>query len=244
VSWFTVKRGRLNYRGRIGKEPFKEWCATKDGTEAIRRVARGLRFSFLGRSRAARGRLWRALDSASRADAVTSAVAAESGHFMQAMADVCYADALPRAHIALGRLVLAPRTLVMGRARAGVFARLMQLPALADVDEAVRTFFLDQLVVEMDAALTKASPLPRRPVLANDGWACIGVGLGTVWADPIWAGPYGAGHLFMYELPAQGLARREYKALEAAVEEMSGSVSTLSRLAREAMLRAATLRRV
>src|SRR5262249_47269959 len=170
--------------------------------------------------------------------------AAESGHFMQAMADVCYADALPRAHISLGRLVLAPRTLVMGRARAGVFARLMETPTLAGVDEAVRTFLLDQLVVEMDAALMKAAPLPRRRVFANDGWACVGVRLGTVWADPIWAGPYGAGHLFMYELRARGLARREYKALEAAVEEMAGSVSNLSRTARDAMLRAATLRRV
>jgi hypothetical protein len=163
---------------------------------------------------------------------------------MQAMADVCYADALPRAHIALGRLVLAPRALVMGRARAGVFARLMEAPAFSSIDEAVRTFLLDQLVVEMDAALRKASPVPRRPVLANDGWSCVGLRLATVWADPLWAGPYGAGHLFMYELPARGLSRREYKSLDAAIEQISDTVSTLSRIARDAMLRAATLRRV
>jgi len=163
---------------------------------------------------------------------------------MQAMADVCYADALPRAYIALGRLVLAPRALVMGRVRASVFARLQQVPALSDLDEAVRTFLLDQLVVEMDAALRKASPEPRRPVFANDGWACVGVRLSTLWVDPLWAGPYGAGHLFMYELPARGLSRREYKTLDAAVEKISTDVSTLSRTARDAMLRAATLRRV
>ena len=46
----------------------------------------------------------------------------------------------------------------------------------------------------------------------------------------------------MYELPRQRLTRPEYKALDAAIEEMSGSVSTLSRTARDAMLRGAALR--
>jgi hypothetical protein len=244
VSWFTVKRGRLEYRGRITRQPFSEWCATEEGAAAIARVAKGTRFSWLGRARSARRHLWRALQTASRTEAFTAAVAAEPRHFAQAMADVCYSDALPRSHVALGRVVLAPRALAIGRARAGVFARLMPAPPLAGVDEAVRTFLLDRLVIEMDEALRQASPVPRRPVLANDGWACVGVRLGTVWADPLWAGPYGAGHLFMYELPSRRLTRREYKALDAVIEDMSGSVSTLSRTARDAMLRAATLRRV
>src|SRR5262249_51651644 len=180
----------------------------------------------------------------SRTEAFAAAVAAESGHFAQAIADVCYADALPRSHVALGRVVLAPRALAMGRARAGVFARILKSPALAGVDDAVRTFLVDRLVIEMDQALREASPVPRRPVLAKDGWACVGVRLGTVWAEPLWAGPYGAGHLFMYELPARRLTRREYKAIDDAIEQMSGDVSALSRNARDAMLRAATLRRV
>ena len=244
MNWFTVRRGRLHYRGRISKQPFTAWCATKEGADTVARIARGMRFSIFGRARAARRRLWRALETASRTETFTSAVTAEAGHFMQAMADVCYAAALPRAHISLGRLVLAPRTLVTGRARAGAFTRLLQSTALADVDEAVRSFLLDHLVVEMDAALRQASPAPKRPVHANDGWSCVGVRLGTVWADPLWAGPYGAGHLFMSEFPARRLTRREYKALEAAIEQLSGSVSTLSRTARDAMLRAATLQRV
>jgi hypothetical protein len=243
VNWFAVKRGRLQYRGRISKRPFTEWCATKDGAGAIARVAAGMRFSFIGRARAARRRMWQELDAASRAEGFTSTVAAESGHFMQAMADVCYADALPRTFVSQRRLVLAPRTLITGRARAGAFTRLMEIPALAGVDEAVRTFLIDRVVIEMDAAVRQASPAPRKPVLANDGWVCVGVQLGTMWADPIWAGPYGAGHLFMYDLPER-LLRRDYKALDDAIEQMSGDVSMLSRTARDAMLRAATLRRV
>ena len=244
VAWFTVKRGRLEYLGRITRQPFTDWCATKEGVEAITRVAKGIPFSLVGRTRSAKRRLWRALHAVSRTEAFGAAIAAEPDHFAQAIADICYADALPRTHVALGRVVLAPRALAMGRARAGVFARLMSAPAFADIDDAVRTFLLDQLVVEMDAALKKASPVPRRPVLAKDGWVCVGVRLGTVWAEPLWAGPYGSGHLFMYEMPPRKLTRREHKALDAAIEDITGSVSTLSRTARDAMLRAATLRRV
>jgi len=243
VDWFTIRRERLVYRGRITRAPFTTWCGTREGREAIARLAARIRFSIVGRARSARRRLWRELERASRTDAFGAALSAEPDRFMQVLADACYADVLPRAHVALGRVVLAPRALVAGRARAGVFARLMNAPAVAGLDEAVRTFLLERIVIEMDAALTKASPAPRRPVVAKDGWVCVGVRLGTVWADPLWAGPYGAGHLFMYELPPRGLARREYKALDAAIEQMSGSVSTLSRTARDAMLRAATLRR-
>src|SRR6185437_10660802 len=147
MSWFIVKRGRLEYRGRITRQPFGEWCATKEGAQAIARIAKGIRFSLLGRARSAQRRLWRALDAASRTDEFSSAVAAEAGHFEHALADACYADVLPRVHVALGRLVLVPRTLVSHRARAGVFARLTSAPALAGVDDAVRTFLLDRLVI-------------------------------------------------------------------------------------------------
>src|SRR5437899_9211289 len=74
VSWFTVKRGRLEYRGRITRQPFVKWCATKDGREAIARVAKGMRFSIFGRARSAQRRLWRELDAAARTDLFATAV--------------------------------------------------------------------------------------------------------------------------------------------------------------------------
>jgi hypothetical protein len=46
----------------------------------------------------------------------------------------------------------------------------------------------------------------------------------------------------MYELPRAGLARRDRKALEAAIAEMAGSVSSLSRQERIDMVRAASVR--
>jgi hypothetical protein len=130
----------------------------------------------------------------------------------------------------------------VGRAHAGVIERLGQAPALRDLDEAVRTFFLDQLVIEMDAALRKASPSPRRPVEAHDGWACVGDRTGVVWVDRILAGPGGSGHLFMYEFPHEPLRRRERKALETAIEQLTVSVSSLSRAERAALVRSASLR--
>ena len=242
MSWFRVNSGRLEYRGRITRDAYTAWTATRSGLEAVSRAARGSRFSLFGRARSARRRIWRALDAASRADPLASAIAVEATRYMQLLATLAYADALPRAHIALHRLVLVPRAMSVGRAHAGVIERLGQAPALRELDEAVRTFFLDQLVIEMDAALRKASPSPRRPVEAHDGWACVGDRTGVVWVDRILAGSGGSGHLFMYEFPHEPLRRRERKALEAAIEQLTVSVSSLSRADRAALVRSASLR--
>lgn len=242
MSWFKVHRGSLVYRGRITREPFTRWFATTRGLEAVAAVARATRFSLFGRSRSARRRLWRALDARSRTASFATAVGAEASRYMQVLAGVAYADSLPRTHIELRRLVLVPRAMITGRAQAGVIGRLRAAPELAGVDEAVRLFFLEHLVIEMDAALQKSSPSPRQPVQAADGWACVGVSVGTVWVDRLWSGPDGTGHVFMYEYPPGGLSRKGRKLLEAAVAQMAASVSSLSRADRAALVRSAVLR--
>jgi hypothetical protein len=239
VSWFAVTRGRLEYRGRISRPPFTAWCATSDGRKAIAAVAAGIRFSMLGRARSARRRLWRRLEEVTRTDAFAQAIGEEPARYLQILADACYADALPRVHVAVRRLVLVPRALVAGRAKADIIARLLRSPALAGLDDDVRFFVLDQIVNELDAALRGASPSPKRAVSAHDGWACVGVRLGTVWLDPLWAGRDGTGHLFMYEMSPHGLARRDARALEAAMEQMSDAAAALSRNARDVILRSA-----
>jgi hypothetical protein len=242
VSWYRVNSGRLEYRGRITRDAYATWTATRDGLEAVSRAARGSRFSFLGRSRSARRRIWRALETASRNESLASAMAMEASRYMGVLTVLAYADALPKAHVALHRLVLVPRAMSVGRAHAGVIERLAQAPALRDLDEAVRAFFLAQLVIEMDAALRKASPSPRRPVEAPDGWACVGDRPGMVWVNRVLAGPDGSGQVFMYEVPPGGLRRRERKAVEAAIEQLAASVSSLSRAQRAALVHAASLR--
>jgi hypothetical protein len=242
MSWFRVSGGRLEYRGRITREPFTRWTHTAEGAAAITRVAAGLRFSLFGRNHAARRRLWRSLESAARTHSVTTAIAAEAPRFMQVVARLAYSEGLPRAVIALHRLVVVPRAMIASHARVGLSKRLSDVPDVAELDEAVQIFLFDQLVVEMDAALQKASASPRKPVTAHDEWNCVGVSKGIEWVDPMWAGPDGTGHVFMYEFPRAGLARKDRKALESAIGEMSVSVSSLTKLQRYAMVRAASAR--
>jgi hypothetical protein len=242
MGWFRVSRGRLEYGGRITRAAFTRWSETTEGAAAIARVAAGLRFSLFGRARAARRRLWRALDAAARTDSVSTAIASEPPRFMQVVARIAYSDALPRAHIALHRLVLVPRAMIAGYARVALSKRLETVAEFAALDEALQIFMFDQLVIEMDAALQKAAASVRNPVLAHEEWSCVGVSKGLVWVDPLWAGPDGTGHVFMYEFPRAGLSRRDRKTLESTMAEMSISVSSLTKLQRNAMVRAASAR--
>ena len=242
MSWFRVSSSRLEYRGRVTREPFTRWTQTEEGTAAITRVAAGLRFSLFGRRHAARRHLWRSLDAAARDHSVAAAIAAEAPRFMQVVARLAYSEGLPRAVIALHRLVVVPRAMIAGHARVGLSKRLGDIPEVAALDDAIQIFLADQLVIEMDAALQKASASPKNPVLAHDEWSCVGVSKGLVWVDPMWAGPDGTGHIFLYEFPRAGLSRRDRKALDGAIEEMSASVSSLTNLQRYAMVRVASAR--
>src|SRR5690349_20659869 len=242
MNWFRVSRGQLEFRGRITRDRFNRWTTTPEGSAAVTRVAAGLRFSLFGRKRAARRMLWRELEQATRTAAVAAAIVEEAPRYMQTVAKLAYSDGLPRAHIALHRLVLVPRALIAGNARVALCKRLSEVPELAAIDEAVRIFFFDQLIIEMDAALQGGALSVRNPVQAQDEWACVGVSKGVVWVDPLWAGPDGTGHLFMYEFPRVGLTRKDRKALENAIAEMSTNVASLTNLQRNAMIRTVSAR--
>ncbi len=242
MNWFRVTRGRLVYRGRISRQPFTRWTATKEGAETIARLAAGIRFSLFGRTRAAKRGAWRALEAAARTAPVVSAIGAEADTYMRACADLSYGDALPRAHVALHRVVLVPRAMVASRARSGMLERLGRLPELCALDVWLRSFLFDQLLTEMDIALHYATPSAAKPVQGHGAWACVGVSGGVQWGDPIWAGPYGTGHVYMYEFPAAGLSRKEKKALQAAIHQLETGVSSLSRNQRFDLARAASHR--
>jgi len=242
MNWFRVSGGRLVYRGRISRQQFSRWTETKEGAETITRFAAGIRFSLFGRVRAARRRAWLALDSAARSAPVASAIRDEADAYMRACAEVAYGDALPRAHVALHRLVLVPRAMAAARARAAMVQRLGRLPDLCALDVWLRSFLIDQLLTEMDIALHYARPSISKPVLGHGVWVCVGISGGVQWGDPIWAGSYGTGHMFMYELPAAGLSRKDRKALNAAIHQLEAGVSTLSRNQRFELAKAASHR--
>jgi hypothetical protein len=242
MNWFRVSGGRLVYRGRISRQQFSRWTVTPEGAETVTRLAAPIRFSLLGRTRAAKRRAWRALDAAARTPAVVAAIAGEADAYMRACADLSYGDALPRAHVALHRLVLVPRAMAAARARADMMQRLGRLPQVCELDPSLRNFLMDQLLTEMDIALHYAAPSVAKPVRGHGAWACVGVSGGVQWGDPIWAGPYGTGHVYMYEFPAAGLSRKERKTLQAAIRQLEAGVSSLSRNQRFELARAASHR--
>lgn len=242
MNWFRVSRGRLVYRGRISRQQFSRWTGTKEGAETVARLAGTIRFSLFGRARAAKRRAWRALDSAARSASAVAAIGREADEYMRACADLSYGDALPRAHVALHRLVVVPRAMAAARARATMVQRLGGLPEICALDVWLRSFLIDQLLTEMDMALHSAAPSATKPVQGHGAWACVGVSGGVQWGDPIWAGPYSMGHVYMYEFPPAGLSRKDRKAVQAAVQVLEMGVSSLSRNQRFELARAASHR--
>jgi hypothetical protein len=238
MSWFTVKRGRLAYRGRLSRDSYIAWLKTSDGAARLHASASAFRFRALAPARARRA-LWRPLELAARTEPLRTAIQKEAAHFGAAMAEASYAPGLPRTHIALHRLMLVPRALVAARARTGVRQRLWNLPALAAVDESVRAFFCEQLLIEMDRALEEAKPSAARAVAAAEGWSCVAADRPYIWVDPLWSGAHWAGHLFMYEFPRVALSRAQRKELDGAVAQLQQSIGSLSRLQREALVRTA-----
>jgi hypothetical protein len=132
-----------------------------------------------------------------------------------------------------------PRTMVVGRARMGLCQRLARLEPLRALPEPVQVFFFERLLKEMNHALQQARPSPRHPVLAHDGWTCVGVDPQFLWVDPMWAGEAWAGHVFMFEMPSSGVTRRQRLEIEATIERMRAQLPALSRIQRDGVIRSA-----
>lgn len=239
VGWFEVSRERLGYRGRIDRAPYDRWTASRPGAQAIDAAGSQLGFRLLGRRRAARRDIWQRLNTASREEPLRSALDAAADLYMGAMSDLAYAAALPRTQIALRRVVLVPRVMIAARARNTALARLMRSPGMPDVDDAVKAFFCDEVLAQLDAALLRARPAPSRPVGAPQQWKCVGVETSYAWVDPYWSGAEWFGHVFLYEWPPTGLSRRDRKALEGAINDLQSAIGTLSRDRRSELVKIA-----
>ncbi len=133
MSWFKIADGRLRFRGRITKQPVIDWLTSEDGTAAVQAAASQIRFALFGRLRAARRRMRRELWEAVDAPAVREVIAAECDSYLAAWAELAYAPSLPRATIALQRLVVVPRTMILARTLSRVMVRVAACPAIADL---------------------------------------------------------------------------------------------------------------
>jgi len=238
MAWFDVSRGRLRFR-RTSREPVREWLESSEGVDAIQSGAREVRFSLLGRARVARRRLARTLSEAINSPSVTTALTAECEHFLEVWTQLAYAPALPRRTLDGRRLVVVPRAMIVDRSLGGAETRLGA--ALGpSVPEGFKLFFARWVLRSMDAAVGRAAPAPKRPVHAPESWSCVHVDPEFLWVasfvpDNLWPG-----HVMMFELPPSDLRRRDRQALVAAIAELTTSLPSLTRIARDGTLRMAT----
>lgn len=239
MGWFKVSDGRVVHSGQISRDPFDAWTATAEGTAAIAAVASGMRFKLLGKTRAARKKIWRELLEALRSDEGRAALQASADAYTRSLISLAYAQALPRATVALHRLVLVPRALVAERARAAVAAHLDQRSVFAARRPAEREFLYSTVMTQIDGAMRAAKPGLQKPLKGHEGWVVIGADTRFEWVDRYWSGDGWTGHWFLYELPRTSLSRADRKAIDAAIETMRTSVANLSRERRHALVKLA-----
>ena len=239
MSWFDIADGRLRFRGRISKQPILDWVASADGTKAVDAAAGQIRFSLLGRTRAARRRMCGALWAAMAVPALRETLAAECDRYLAAWTELAYAPSLPRTSIASHRLVVVPRVMIMGRTISDTTARITASLQSAGVNPQFTTFLSRWILCRMNDAIRRAGPSPRRPIYARESWACVEIDPELVWIDPLWTGPEWRGHVVMFEMPASRLQRRERRELEAAIGELQQSLPLLTRQQRDSAVRLA-----
>ena len=238
VSWFKVTDGRLRFRGRITTPPVAEWLKTPDGSAAVAVLAPTIRFSLFGRTRAARRKLRRELMSVVADQQVRTILDAVPASYLSALTELAYAPALPRVMVALRRLVVIPRTMIAARARAAVNSQLMTSPVYGGMTESLRAFLCDRLVWEMDHAIGRMKPSPKRSLPAMENWCCVAFDERFVWVHPLWSGKDWLGHLMLFEMP-ETLPRRERQHIEAAIAELQRSLPHLSPIQRDGAVRSA-----
>jgi hypothetical protein len=237
MSWYRVTDGRLAFRGRITREAFASWLETSEGAATLEAAARHLRLRFLARARASR-RLWQDLDRLVRTGTLRRALQEEASHFAVAVSGLCYAPALPRTQVALHRLVVVPRTMIAGLARNRVRLRLWH-SGLSPLPDAVRAFFCEQILVEMDTAIRSVQPSVATPVAMDESWVCVASDPDYTWVDPLWSGRRWTGHLVMFEMPRTTLSRAQRKELERAVVSLQKGLEAIGRLQRQSIVRTA-----
>lgn len=243
-EWVRGSRDGLTYRGRITRRPFSEWTASAEGAAAVSHVASQIRFALLGRTRAARRRMWRDLDAAARDEAVSAAIQIELRSYLQRLGGLAYADGLPRTTVQLHRLVVIPCVLANGDAYTSLERRLSLQPMFTSLDggKALRDFFILTLIHEACAAVETLQPSPRRPLPGAPPWITVGMNATFPWRVPIASEPPWNGHYYALELTREsrdGLSRGLRKAVAAEIARLEAELPTLSRGERAEILRRA-----
>jgi hypothetical protein len=241
AAWVRCSRGRLVYTGRITRAHFAAWSQTEEGQAVVQQVAARIRFSLLGKTRAAARRLWRQLANTLSDPAVVGAIEREVQDYLQRLGQLAFADGLPRCGVELRRLIVVPTVLLNGAACTAFAKRLNRLPAWASLEggDALRDFFVTTLISDMAAAVERARPAPRGPLAADAEWTTVGLNTAFVWRVPVFQAPPWNGHHYVLELPPESITRTVQKAAAARIDSFEASLPSLSRSERNEILRRA-----
>ena len=241
AAWIRCARGGLKYTGRVTRAPFFAWTTTQQGRAVVDEAAARIRFSLLGKRRAASRRLWRQLVDAVRDDAVVNAIAIETNAYLQHLGELAYADGLPRGSAGLRRLVVVPTVLLNGDTYTAIAKKLTVEPAFAALEggDPLRDFFITTLIGEMESAIVGARPSPRRALAAGNAWVTVGVNTTFVWRMPLFQEPAWNGHHYVLELTRDPITRAVRKSIAARIERFEASLPTIPRAERIEILRRA-----
>jgi hypothetical protein len=241
AAWVRFSRGRLVYTGRITRAPFVAWTETEEGGAAVRQAAAHIRFSLLGKTRAAVRHLWRQLADAAGDPAVVNAIELELQAYFQRLGELAFAEGLPRCGVDLRRLIVVPTVLLNGTACTALAKRLRQQPAFASLEggHALKDFFVTRLISEMSGAVAGARPSPGGPLAADAGWMSVGVNTAFVWRVPVFHAPPWDGHHYVLESTRDPITRAVRKAVAAKIDSFEAQLPSLSRAERNEVLRRA-----
>jgi len=234
-------RGRLVYTGRVARGPFVAWTETEEGRAVVKQVAARIRFSLLGKTRAAVRRLWLQLSDTAGDPAVADAIDLEVQAYLQRLGELAFAEGLPRCGVDLRRLIVVPNVLLNGAACTALAKRLRQQPAFASLEggNALRDYFVTTLISEMTAAVAGARPSPGGSLTAGEDWISVGLNTAFVWRVPVFQAPPWDGHHYVLELTREPITRAVRKAVAARIESFEASLPSLSRAERGEVLRRA-----
>lgn len=169
---------------------------------------------------------------------VVNAIRTEVDLYLRRLAQLVYADGLPRVVVDVRRLVVVPHALLNAAAYQGMAERLGRLPEIAALDQsdALRDFLFLLLIADCDTAVARAKPSSKRPIAAGGPWVGVGVNTTFVWRE-FFNAPTWSGHHYVLEVTRDPMTRKLRKAIEAAISAFEASLPTLSVVERNEILR-------
>jgi hypothetical protein len=235
-------RGQVKYTGRIDRAAFTAWCESSDGRSVIDPLVAKMRFSLLGKARAARRRVFRELTAAARSSTVVAAVQREIDSYLTRLDTLAYARELPCAGVDLHRLIVVPRLFANSIVQRRIEAVLEKDPAFAREHghQLLRDWFTLTLIDGIAAAVMDARPSPKSPLPGGDAWMIVGVNDQFEWRLPL-TGPAWPGHFYLLERTHRAMTRAVRKAAGGAITQMESSLPSLSTSHRHEILREAGL---